>query len=215
MEIRRTANAGILLKLDGVSILLDGVSQKVDPYLATPHDIKDRILSDPPDALVFTHSHPDHYDPDFVAQYKACKNGVIIGPKDISTCVYSEAVTVKNVTIKPIATRHIGKSDGCEHFSYMICGSKRILFAGDASPLLWRQEQFLYTPDVVVVPFAYATSDAAWERTKTFCGKNVVIIHLPEKNDPVGLWDAVDSVISKENQTNIWIPEMGESIRFD
>ena len=36
MEIRRTANAGVLLKLDGVRILLDGLCDRVEGYLPTP-----------------------------------------------------------------------------------------------------------------------------------------------------------------------------------
>ena len=43
MELRRTANAGVLLKLDDVEILLDGVCQEVKPYLATPPAEKEKL----------------------------------------------------------------------------------------------------------------------------------------------------------------------------
>ena len=43
IEYTRTANAGGLLEMDGVRILLDGVSQAVGDYLATPPDILDQI----------------------------------------------------------------------------------------------------------------------------------------------------------------------------
>ena len=65
MEIRRTANAGVLLTLDDVKILLDGVSREVKPYPATPPKIKQELLSCPPDVVLFTHDHPDHFDPDY------------------------------------------------------------------------------------------------------------------------------------------------------
>ena len=43
MQFVRTANAGIWLNLDGVNILLDGVSNQVYPYLKTPSEIKELL----------------------------------------------------------------------------------------------------------------------------------------------------------------------------
>ena len=69
MEIIRTANAGILLRLDGKAVLLDGVCGEVKPYLATPEHLRKRVLEEKPDAVAFTHSHIDHCDPLFVSAY--------------------------------------------------------------------------------------------------------------------------------------------------
>ena len=55
--------------MDGVRILLDGVSQAVGDYLATPSDILDRLLSTPLDAMAFTHNHRDHFLAEFVRRY--------------------------------------------------------------------------------------------------------------------------------------------------
>ena len=43
MKIKRTANAGVLIETDGVSFLIDGVSNKVLNYLETPQSIKDEL----------------------------------------------------------------------------------------------------------------------------------------------------------------------------
>ena len=51
MEIQRTANAGVLLKIDGVSILLDGLADRVEGYLPTPAQMAERLLENPPDIL--------------------------------------------------------------------------------------------------------------------------------------------------------------------
>ena len=51
MEIRRTANAGVLLKLDGVSILMDGVCREVKPYPATPPEERALLSSCYPDVM--------------------------------------------------------------------------------------------------------------------------------------------------------------------
>ena len=46
MEIQRTANAGVLLKIDGVSVLLDGLCDGVEGYLPTPPAIAENLLQD-------------------------------------------------------------------------------------------------------------------------------------------------------------------------
>ena len=69
MEIRRTANAGVLLTLDGVTILMDGVCREVKPYPVTPPEERDALSKCWPDVVAFTHSHPDHCDLSFVSEY--------------------------------------------------------------------------------------------------------------------------------------------------
>ena len=60
MKILRTANAGVLLTLDGVRILLDGVCGDLPPYLTTPDDIKLELCKNIPDVVAYTHFHTDH-----------------------------------------------------------------------------------------------------------------------------------------------------------
>ncbi len=216
MEIRRTANAGVLLKLDGVSILLDGVSQVVEPYLATPPDIRESLLASPPDALVFTHTHNDHYGPVFVDEYKASANGVIIGPeissdKDIDL----GAIQIGSVSVSPVRSRHIGKYGTISHYSYIIQGSKCIWFMGDASPLGWHKNANYPRPDIVIAPYAYGNTTSSWRSTKALGAENVILFHLPAKeNDPYELWDAVKSVTANEQETKLWIPDIGQTIVF-
>ena len=54
MELVRTANAGILLKLDGKTILLDGVCREVKPYPATPPETRAKLMESYPD-IRFSH----------------------------------------------------------------------------------------------------------------------------------------------------------------
>ena len=61
MLLQRVSNAGVLLQLDGVKLLLDGFCSAVGPYLATPVSIRDQLLADPADVLAFTHEHEDHF----------------------------------------------------------------------------------------------------------------------------------------------------------
>ena len=57
MKITRTANAGVLLELDGIKMLLDGVCREVTPYPATPDAIKTELSNNYPDLVAVTHCH--------------------------------------------------------------------------------------------------------------------------------------------------------------
>ena len=213
MEITRTANAGVLLKLDGVSILLDGVCREVKPYPATPTDIREALAATHLDVLAFTHGHKDHFDPVFAADYQRRTNGVILGPSDLPQCLTSqEPLRIKNVSLTPIPSRHIGAAGkNVAHISYLIQGSQCVWFLGDSSPFVWKDREDLPSPDVLIVPYAYATTRAGWELTKKLSPKTVVLLHLPlREKDTLGLWSAVEE--TTRGAENLRIPQMGETI---
>ena len=136
MQIWQTANAGVLLSLDGTNILLDGVCKQVFPYQETPGSIRQELTKKLPDAVIYTHRHEDHFDESFVQVYKNAGVGAIIGPDDpLST-------KVGTLNIIPVTTRHIGKSD-VQHASFIIEGSKCVWFLGDAAPSEFRNRREL------------------------------------------------------------------------
>lgn len=207
MDLKRTANAGVLLKLDGVTILLDGVCREVKPYPATPPEVKAELMENIPDVVAFTHNHKDHYDPGFTAAALQ-KNGVILGPEDCHGTM--SPLTVQNVRITPISSRHIGAAGRVvNHASFLIEGSRCILFAGDAAPTQWKD---LEKVDVLIVPYAYCNTPSAWTMTQKL-GDKVVLLHMPEcEKDTIGLWSAVNSIVG-ETPANFYVPQMGESLK--
>ena len=207
MEIQRTANAGALLKMDGVSILLDGLCDGIDIYLSTPPAIADSLLSCPPDLLAFTHNHPDHYSEALLLPYRKQNLRPILGPEYLPV----EGVRVGDVTIRPVPSRHIGKTEpDLVHHSFIIEGSQCVWFMGDAAPLQWKNRTDLPKPEVLIAPYAYANTKAAWEMSCSLAEK-VVLHHLPERNnDPYGLWQSVET--STTGATNLYIPKIGETI---
>lgn len=210
MKLTRTANAGILLELDGVTILLDGVCREVKPYPATPHEIKAKLMENIPDAVAFTHAHKDHYDPGFAATVLQ-KNGVILGPADCHGTM--EPLTVGAVRITPVTSRHIGAAGkSTNHASFIIKGSRCLWFTGDATPTQWRNVD-LPAPDVLVVPYAYCNTPAAWQATRTLGAKVIVLLHMPgRKEDTVGLWQAVESTTRNSCEERLYIPDMNETL---
>lgn len=211
MEIQRTANAGVLLKIDGVSILLDGLADGVEGYLPTPDCIADRLLENPPDVLVFTHYHPDHCSEALLLPYRKQNLRPILGPESL----YSGTVRVGDITITPIVSRHLGKTEpGLEHVSYIIKGSRCVWFTGDAAPLQWRDRMDLPRPDLVIAPYAYANTESALKLVSelTDC---LILLHLPQREkDPYGLWKSIESTLSGKSDMKILIPEIGTCLKI-
>ncbi len=217
MEILRTANAGVLLKLDDTTILLDGVCREVKPYLATPLHRREALRKNWPNAVAFTHMHKDHYDPDYAAEFSKCTGGVIFGPAQLGRVTTTrESTRIGNVTVKPVKSRHIGAAGKeTEHYSYLIQGSKCVFFTGDASPSQWAGCTDLPKIDVLIVPYAYAITSAGWRAAKALCDGTIVLVHMPEKNsDPDGLWDLVLSVARNPDGATFWIPALEEYIEI-
>lgn len=203
MELLRTANAGILLQLDGTSLLLDGVCPPYANYLGTPDPLRKALLENPPDALAFTHRHPDHCDESFADAFEKSTLRPILWAE------HPRPMQVGNLKIIPVPTRHIGKAD-VEHVSYVIQGSRCVWFTGDASPLV-RFPAELPRPDVLIFTFAYACSPNVWKRTKGLGAKKFILLHLPDPaDDPHALCQAVREATAGE--PDLYVPAIGETI---
>lgn len=196
------------MKLDGITILLDGVCREVKPYPATPPEIRAQLMEQWPDIVTYTHNHKDHYDPAYAAAYLQQTGRVILGPP----AVKGEMVQLQagDVTVMPVSSRHIGAAGKTvEHASFIVQGSQCLWFMGDSAPSQWRNRQDLPRPDVLVVPYAYANTHASWELTQSFGAKQIVLLHMPPQNDdPAGLWQAVQTVAG----TALTIPDVGQTL---
>ncbi len=209
MEIQRTANAGVLLKLDGVSILLDGLADRIEGYLPTPPAIAQELLDNPPVVLAFTHYHADQCSEALLLPYRKQNLRPILGPESLRL----GKVRVGEVTITVVPSRHLGNAEpGLEHVSFIIEGSQCVWFTGDAAPLQWKTRTDLPRPDVLIAPFAYANSKSPWELVKSITD-NMVLLHLPPRQmDEYGLWNAVERTTADRQNVSLWIPEIGESV---
>lgn len=205
MNIKQTSNAGFLLSLDDTDILLDGIGERIAPYFETPTYIKEELLNTPLDALAFTHYHGDHFDKSFAETYKNREFGSVFCGPELST-----PFKVKNLKIIPIKTRHIGKFV-IDHSSYIIMGSKTVLFLGDASPNEFKNREDLPQIDLVIAPFAYALTDVAISITNSLGAKKVVITHLPEPSlDEFKIRETVAKAVAQNDNWNT--SEIGQSI---
>ena len=214
MRISRVSNAGVLLELDGVKLLLDGFCTGIGPYMATPAAMRDRLLADPPDMLAFTHEHPDHYDAQMAELYNKQTLRPVIGPENLPFGTTSRGISHNWVSVLPIKSRHIGKEYfHTPHVSYDIEGSRSVWFLGDATPSQWHGID--RKCHVLIAPFAYALSDSAWQMTCALAD-HVVLVHMPlRENDPDRLWPQVEAVTGKCCPVQLHIPAMGETIEIN
>lgn len=203
MNIRLTANAGVLIEIDGLRILLDGVCEATEYYFGTPDDIKGELSKNLPDAVGFTHQHSDHYDESYANLYESKTLRPILG----SEC---SRLRVGEVELTAISTRHLGKSD-VPHFSFIIEGSRRIVFMGDASPSELTKLADYSSPYLIIVPFAYLNTEATFRKLKGFGAKNILAVHMPApEHDSFGIWESVKNTTKEENI--LYFTKIGDTI---
>lgn len=206
MHFLRTANAGGLITLDGVRIAMDGVCGSVAPYLETPTELREYLQEKVPDAVGFTHLHPDHFHSgyrDFCTQ----AGTIVLLPGAMK-------VQVGEVTVLPIETRHLGKVEpGLSHNSFLISGSQTILFAGDASPV---EVQSISDVDVLIAPYAYVTTSAGIKAVVSTGAKHLILVHMPGvEPDAYGIWESARAGVSRCDGFEVYIPEMGQEIEIE
>lgn len=200
MKITRTANAGVLIEVDGTEILLDGVANSYGPYSGTPDSIIEYLKKNIPEVVAFTHKHPDHFDKEYA---------------DRLTDYFAPDRKVSGqfglVSIKGVKTGHIGNRN-VPHVSYIISKDKNIFFMGDATPSSLKKmgEE---KPDILIVPFAYAMTQSAWRTTKETGAKLIILLHLPkEKEDEFGICKTVFENTKMDDCLKIL--EIGETIEI-
>ena len=121
------------------------------------------------------------------------------------------------VQIIAIPSRHMGAEyRDTPHYSFLLKGSALVWFMGDASPLQWQGMDRMPHPDLLIAPFAYASTTAAWQIMESLAPKRVLLTHLPSRDqDAQGLWDAVDTVVSEYGEGRVRTPPIGETCVFN
>ena len=215
MEIRRTANAGVLLTLDDVKILLDGVSREVKPYPATPPEIVQDLLSNPPHAALFTHNHEDHFDPDYCRKADSVFYGTAQAGEEVAGLITDQTAVIGKVKVTAVTTRHMGHyGKTTEHQSYVLEGNQVIWFLGDASPAELKKLASIAKPDVLLIPYPYISTPAALKMVEAYLPCKIVLLHMPlQKNDPEGIWESAAAGM-EYLKAYLYVPEMGETLKL-
>lgn len=162
IELIYTANAGLLIKSDHKSLLIDGLARAENLlYSDTPWDLASKMISgEPPfhhvDAMLYTHAHPDHFSAELTADFltEHPETQLVCGHAVLERLqTYSDAkteaflsrchaftedrprpITKSDIEILPIKTLHMGPEfKHVEHYSFLIeMDGVNILIIGDA-----------------------------------------------------------------------------------
>ena len=73
-RILHLSNAGILVESEGKRFVIDPLNRKLTPYFGTPSTVFAALMDgvhpfDRLSAMIITHEHPDHFDPDAVTAF--------------------------------------------------------------------------------------------------------------------------------------------------
>lgn len=204
MKLTRVSNAGLWVETNGLRFLLDGLhTAAVPPYCGMDPRWEAALFGPGPaaDALAFTHAHPDHFDPGLAARYLCChpQTAVYAGP-DVLSALASRGVANPlfpwdapgPLGLSAFPTRHIGPQfRDTPHASLVLNGDKRLLFAGDASPVISNFARACegFHPDILAAPYAFVLGNAPFRVVRGVVRPEaVLVLHLPlPGQDPDGI----------------------------
>lgn len=202
LTITSTANAGLLIETGSVRLLADGIRRApFPPFLPTPPEILAEMLSGSEtsrwrniDYLLFTHLHPDHFDPDAVQAYLAANRvREIIAPQapfaaqgaakitafPLANGAFRDLQLAQDVSLRAIGTAHAGEQFAAirNHAYALRCAGKSVLIVGDGG-----YEADWYAPagraDAVFVNPLFLNSSAMPALIERLAPEAVYVYHL-------------------------------------
>jgi L-ascorbate metabolism protein UlaG (beta-lactamase superfamily) len=236
------ANSGVLFQHKDKKILVDGVHTKqCKPYYNVDADILEKmVLNNAPlnniDVLLFTHHHPDHFDPDMCIEIlKRNKHLQLIGPDLVMSLIkqcsgYNEIldcqlwsmevpnyksidVRLKDIPFQITALSHDGEIyAGVTNYAYMFeLKNKVILHLGDAQPSVSNFEKtgiFESAVDYLFVPFPFIGLSEGREIINRIDPTRVFVMHLPDKQYDATNWLLKTYKVYKKYQSDLPDTEM-------
>jgi L-ascorbate metabolism protein UlaG (beta-lactamase superfamily) len=223
-KVTYISNAGVLAELGDRKILIDSLCNSTIPlYKNPPAATRDQMFRGVPpfdkiDCLLFTHHHPDHFDPEGAADFgRHHKDALIIAPPIVvsqisarlSVMESKRLVTVdpagealrdlqiNGIKIRPISMRHDGEQyRDVPNLAYLIAAAgKTILHVGDAKPI---PENYLELNlaaeniDLLLAPFPYVGLPKGRRVIAELVKpKKVAAIHLPVREFDRDGWIAI------------------------
>lgn len=137
MHITLLCNAGLALTHDGQTLLVDVPNQTVLPFYGLPDEMRENIISRTPPydtvcGLCYTHTHADHCDMTFLAEYRNRWPGVPIYYPMAK--IGQGSITVGAFTIEYCEIPHAPMDEEAPpHVALLIqAGEKSVYIAGDA-----------------------------------------------------------------------------------
>lgn len=239
IEVIYTANAGVLIISGNSKVLIDGLCKYSNPiYSDTPQALADKIIhTDPPfdaiDAILYTHTHPDHFSAEMTHAYmENHPESVLIGGQtvreklelhaqgrvDFDTDRYAFAkganpkpILLKNMTVHPVKTVHINDAtEAYEHYAFLIeMENLACLITGDAEPTMQNFQAVDFhkvAVDLVIAPFPYISTFRGQKVVRDLIKpKQIAAVHFPDAENDVNDWRGAASRMY-ERTKNRFVP---------
>lgn len=220
-SVCHTANAGVYVTIGSVRFLLDALPRHaVNGFAALTPQQAEELLDTvfPPDLLLVTHCHPDHYSDTFTAMAvdRFPEMEVIRPWKELSgTRLLRETYSVQWF---PLRHAHQESAPQVQNYGYLIeAEGRRIFCPGDADPRF--PEVFALVdglrPDVAILNFPWVTLSSARKALNAMAPRCTVLTHLPPaNNDPLGFHRAVEHAIQGLSNTVV-LDRFMQTVTFD
>lgn len=199
LSLTLTANAGVILRFGekgsvyGIDALHD---TKGTEFSCLSPEQTENVFSlldkTPPDALLTTHDHPDHYSAELLRKaaerYSACR---IINPWSEPGNKYKiYTLNGNTVTAIPLPHRFAPRYPGSGNYGFVIdTAGKRVFIPGDAEPCSEEMTELArsFHPDAAILPFLWVTLPRCRRVLDSLAPRYAAFVHLPfEEEDTFG-----------------------------
>ncbi len=212
IAVRYVANAGVLLSIDGTDVLIDApIREGIPPYATSDAAERARLEGarapyDRVAAVLVTHWHEDHFDPEAVAAHLAHNRGaVLVSSPEVVARVRAIAPQLGRERLRAVlpppgtaALLHVGSLAGRvlrvrhnptrrlpeQHVGFLIGERAAVLHTGDADPAAdnFAVLRGLPVVDVALVPFWYVQREANRRLVRdVIAARHIVTVHVPRR----------------------------------
>jgi L-ascorbate metabolism protein UlaG (beta-lactamase superfamily) len=225
IAVTLSANAGVCVDIGGKRIWVDALhSKKVPGFSTVSPALLEKLMEAPafekPDAICYTHDHPDHFSREMTAKamerWPSAK--VFLPQQRFAQQILLEGerpeYVLEDVKLRFLRLPHEGAQyANVIHYGLLILSSQgNVLVTGDcavAAPELLQAVSGTEL-DAAILDFPWLTLNKGRTALESLNAKNILLYHLPfSEDDGNGYRDSAAKAVSrweKGNATLLWNP---------
>lgn len=212
IRVTLSANAGVCVDICGKRVWVDALhDRKVAGFSAVTPQLLSALWDAPafqqPDAICYTHCHPDHYSRKLTAQARTrWPEAALLLPEDPVTGAYYDC-PLGDVTLRFLRLPHEGAqyADTVHYGLLLLSPAGNVLVSGDcavAAPELLRAVSGVEL-DAALLDFPWLTLNRGRAALEDLNAKNILLYHLPlPEDDQNGYLDSAAKAVNRWQKGN-------------